>query len=78
VGVLFIGKHFFFTCENVMCEFNIILDGQKVFNDVIYAKVEGNTIKVKNILGCSQQYQNVKITEIDVTTTRLVLETIKT
>ncbi|MDR2707933.1 MAG: CooT family nickel-binding protein [Nitrososphaerota archaeon] len=60
-----------------MCEFNIILDGQKVFSDVIYAKVEGNTVTVKNIIGDSKEYQNVKITEIDVTTTRLVLETIK-
>jgi predicted RNA-binding protein len=60
-----------------MCEFNIILDGQKVFSDVIYAKVDGNTVTVKNIIGDSKEYQNVKITEIDVTTTRLVLETIK-
>ncbi|MDR0319055.1 MAG: CooT family nickel-binding protein [Nitrososphaerota archaeon] len=60
-----------------MCEFTIIFDGQKVFSDVIYAKVEGNTVTVKNIIGDSKEYQNVKITEIDVTTTRLVLETIK-
>jgi predicted RNA-binding protein len=61
-----------------MCEFNIILDGQKVFNDVIYAKVEGNTVTVKNIIGGSKEYKNVKITEIDVTTARLVLKTVKT
>jgi predicted RNA-binding protein len=60
-----------------MCEFNIVLDGQKVFSDVIYAKVEGNTVTVKNIIGGAKQYKNVKVTEIDITTTRLVLETIK-
>jgi len=59
-----------------MCEFNIILDGQKVFNDVIYAKVEGNTVIVKNIFSETKEYKNVKITAIDVTTTRLVLETV--
>jgi predicted RNA-binding protein len=60
-----------------MCEFNIILDGKKVFNDVIYAKVEGTKVTVKNIIGEAKEYKNVKITEIDVTTTRLVLETVK-
>jgi predicted RNA-binding protein len=59
-----------------MCEFNIILDGQKVFSDVIYAKVEGRTVTVKNIIGGSKEYQNVRIIEVDVTTTRLVLESI--
>jgi predicted RNA-binding protein len=61
-----------------MCEFNIILDGQKVFSDVIYAKIEGSTVTVKNIIGGAKQYTNVKVTEIDVTTTRIVLETVKT
>jgi len=60
-----------------MCEFNVILDGQTVFGDVIYAKVEGTTIVVRNILGDAREYQNVKITEVDVTTARLVLEIIK-
>ena len=57
-----------------MCEFNVILDGQTVFGDVIYAKVEGSTIVVRNILGEAKEYRNVKITEVDVITARLVLE----
>ena len=60
-----------------MCEFNIILDGQTVFSDVIYAKVDGSTVTVRNILGEVKEYLNVKITEVDVTTTRFVLESIK-
>jgi predicted RNA-binding protein len=60
-----------------MCEFNIILDGKKVFNDVIYAKVDGVNVTVRNIIGEAKEYKNVKITEVDVVTTRLVLETIK-
>jgi predicted RNA-binding protein len=60
-----------------MCEFNVILDGNKVFSDVIYVKVEGNKVIVKSIVGEAKEYDNVKIVEVDVTTTRLVLETIK-
>ncbi|MDR2720465.1 MAG: CooT family nickel-binding protein [Nitrososphaerota archaeon] len=60
-----------------MCEFNVILDGQTVFSDVIYAKVEGSVVTVRNILGEAKEYRNVKITEVDVTTTRFVLETVK-
>ena len=61
-----------------MCEFNVILDGQTVFCDVIYAKVEGSVVTVRNILGEAKEYKSVKIIEVDVTTTRFVLETIKT
>jgi predicted RNA-binding protein len=60
-----------------MCEFNVILDGKKVFSDVIYAKVDGTKVTVKSILGEAKEYMNVKVTEVDVTTTRFVLETIK-
>ncbi|MDR0797485.1 MAG: CooT family nickel-binding protein [Nitrososphaerota archaeon] len=61
-----------------MCEFNIILDDQKVFGDAIYAKVDGNIVTVKNVIGGLQEYKNVKITEVDITTAKLVLETVKT
>jgi predicted RNA-binding protein len=60
-----------------MCEFNVILDGQTVFNDVIYAKIDGSTVIVRNIIGAAKEYKNVKVTEVDVTTARFVLETIK-
>ncbi len=60
-----------------MCEFNVILDGKKVFSDVIYAKVEGTKVTVRTIIGEAKEYENVKIAEVDVTTTRLVLETVK-
>ncbi|NWG10507.1 CooT family nickel-binding protein [Candidatus Bathyarchaeota archaeon] len=56
-----------------MCEFNVILNGKTVFNDVIYAKVETNTVTVKNVLGETKQFRNCKITEIDVNATRLTL-----
>ena len=34
-----------------MCEFNVILNGKVQFKDAIYAKVEGDNVTVKNILG---------------------------
>ncbi len=60
-----------------MCEFNVIVNGKVEFKDVIYAKVDGNTVTVKNIIGEGKEFKNVKITEVDVTTTRLVLAEVK-
>lgn len=60
-----------------MCEFNVIVNGKVEFKDVIYAKVNGNTVTVKNIIGEAKEFKNVKITEVDVTTTRLVLTEVK-
>jgi predicted RNA-binding protein len=60
-----------------MCEFNVILDGQTVFSDVIYAKIDNCIVIVRNIIGDAREYVNVKVTEVDVTTARFVLETIK-
>lgn len=57
-----------------MCEFNVIVDGKKIYQDVIYAKDEKNTITVKTILGESKQFENCKILEVDVNNAKLVLE----
>ena len=56
-----------------MCEFNVIIDGKIQFRDVIYSKVNGNNVTVKNILGLMQEYKGYKIEEVDVPNTRLVL-----
>ena len=56
-----------------MCEFDVILNGKIVFRDVIYAKEEGGKVRVKNILGELREYENCRIEEVDVNTTRLVL-----
>jgi predicted RNA-binding protein len=56
-----------------MCEFNVILNGKIQFKDVVYVKVEGNNVTVKNILGEAKEFKNCKITEVDVNATRLVL-----
>jgi predicted RNA-binding protein len=61
-----------------MCEFNVIYNGEVQFKDVIYAKIEGDDIIVKNILGEAKEFKNCKIVEVDVNYTRLVLSSLKT
>ena len=63
--------------EVKMCEFNVIINSKTQFKDVVYAKVEGNNVTVKNILGVAKEFKNCKIVEIDVNATRLVLEPVK-
>jgi predicted RNA-binding protein len=63
--------------ELSMCEFNVIVNGKIVFKEVIYAKVDGDNVTVKSIMGEAKEFKNVKITEVDVTTTRLVLVELK-
>ena len=60
-----------------MCEFNVIVDGKIQFRDVIYSKVDGENITVKNIMGEAREFKSYKIIEIDVPNTRLVLSVLK-
>jgi predicted RNA-binding protein len=59
-----------------VCEFNIILDGKIQFRDVIYTKVEGDNVIVKNIIGESKEFKGYRIVEVDVPNTRLVLSVV--
>ena len=56
-----------------MCEFKVILNGETVFKDVVYVKVNGGNVSVKDVLGQSKEFKNCKILEVDVNSTRLVL-----
>lgn len=56
-----------------MCEFKVTLDGKAVFKDVVYAKKENDGVILKDVLGKSKEFRNCSITEVDVTSTRLVL-----
>jgi len=61
-----------------MCEFRVLLEGKKVFEDVVYAKTDENNVILKDVLGASKIVKDCKITEIDVGSERLVLSSIKT
>lgn len=56
-----------------MCEFNVLLKGEIVFRDAIYAKVDGNKVILKDVLGVSKVFEDCKIVEVDVRSERLVL-----
>lgn len=60
-----------------MCEFNIILKNEIVFKDVVYLKTEDNNVTAKSILGETKVFKNCKITEVDVSSTKLVLTEIQ-
>ena len=65
-------------CELQLCEFNIVLKGEVMFKDVVYAKTQGDKVIVKNVLGETREFNNCKITEVNVNSTRLVLTAVET
>jgi len=75
--VLITERKHFQSCEREMCEFNVILNGETLFKDVVYAKNEGNNVIVKNVLGEAREFKNCKITEVNVNTTKLFLTAVK-
>lgn len=56
-----------------MCEFKVVVDGEEIFEDVVYARVAGNAVILRNILGQTKEIKSMKIVEVDVTSERLVL-----
>lgn len=59
-----------------MCEFNVILNGETVFKDVVHAKMTGSNVIVRDVLGESKEIKDCRIIEVDVSSTRLVLKSI--
>ena len=60
-----------------MCEFKVMINGNIVFKDAVYAKSNGNRVIVKDILGDLKEFQNYKITELNINTQQLILLAIK-
>lgn len=60
-----------------MCEFKVVLRGEVVFRDAVYAKVEGSGVSVRDVLGESKGFENCKIAEVDVNSERLVLSPVE-
>jgi predicted RNA-binding protein len=56
-----------------MCEFNVVLNGKTQFKDVIYAKVDGVNVTVRNVMGEPKEFKGCRIIEVDVNNARLVL-----
>ena len=57
-----------------MCEFKVFLNGSKVMEDVVIAKYERGITILSDIVGESKEFKDVRIVEVNVPSTRLVLE----
>ena len=57
-----------------MCEFKVFLEGKEVFQDVVYVRMEGNNLILRDVMGVTRSIPNSKIVEIDVASEKLILE----
>ncbi len=56
-----------------MCEYKVFLDGNLVFDEVIYAKADGDRVLLRNVIGETKVVENCKIVEVNVGETKIVL-----
>lgn len=56
-----------------MCEFKVLKQGEIMFKDAVYAKADGNTVTVRDVLGVSKTFEKSRIAEVDVRSERLLL-----
>lgn len=56
-----------------MCEFDIYLSGEKIFEEAVYLKRERNNLLARDILGNEKSLGDVIIEEIDVSSEKLTL-----
>jgi len=49
------------------------LDGEEVWRDVVYAKVSGSNVILRDVLGEARSLPGCRILEVDVASERLIL-----
>ena len=57
-----------------MCEFKVLLNGEQVFEDAVFCRVQDGGLLLKDILGQSKQLSNCHVVEVNVAAERIVLE----
>mgnify|MGYP001074944500 CR=1 FL=1 len=57
----------------MMCEFRVIFDGKKVFEDAISVKDDGKRLLVRDVMGQSREFPNCRVVEISVEREELVI-----
>jgi len=57
-----------------MCEFTVYLNGEKVMQDVIFARVDDKGVVVKDVMGNSKSLSRARIVEVNVVSTKLIIE----
>lgn len=60
-----------------MCELKVIIENEVKFENAIYAKSIENRVIVKDILGKSREFENYKITEVNINKEQLTLSPMK-
>lgn len=57
-----------------MCEFDVIVNGEKVFEEAVYLRREDkNGFLMRDILGQEEKFDGVTIEEMDVSSEKLIL-----
>jgi len=56
-----------------MCELKVLKEGKTVFENAVYARVEGNRVTVRDVLGVSKVFANCVIAEVDISKEQLLL-----
>jgi len=56
-----------------MCEFKVFMEGDRVAEDVIYARQEKGRVVLRDIIGELKTFDGVEIIEVNVFSTRLIL-----
>jgi len=56
-----------------LCELKATLNGQRLMEDVVYAKEDGGKVVLRDVLGLTRVMEGCRIIEVDVTSEKLVL-----
>jgi len=56
-----------------MCEFRVLLDGERVFEDAVFCRVEEGGVVLRDILGQSKRVARCRVVEVNVAAERIVL-----
>ncbi len=56
-----------------MCEFRVLLDGERVFEDAVFCRVEDGGVVLQDILGQSKRVARCRVVEVNVAAERIVL-----
>ena len=57
-----------------MCELTVFLNGEKISEYVIYAKVDGSKVLLKDVSGLFKEVPNCYIDGVDISRKLLILE----
>jgi predicted RNA-binding protein len=61
-----------------MCEFKVFLDGEKIMEDVVFAKVDDGKVTISDVIGKTKVFESVDIVEVNVLTVKLNLKSRQT